>query len=108
MAVTGVDFNANALALAAHRADEHGVAVRTRRLLEEVRVDFATSRVEADWLFLDGDATRAAHSSLRLYCIRELCDLLRRADFRDTAALDARTGKPFTVGSRRLGLVAQL
>jgi 2-polyprenyl-3-methyl-5-hydroxy-6-metoxy-1,4-benzoquinol methylase len=79
---------------------------RTRRLLEETRVDFATSRIEADWVFLDGDSTRNAHSSLRLYCIRELSDLFRRAGFRETSALDARTGKPFTVGSRRLGLVA--
>lgn len=78
----------------------------TCRLLEETHFDFATSRVEADWHFLDGDVLRSAHSSLRLYCVRELSDLLRRAGFRKTTPLDARTGKPFTIGSRRLGLVA--
>jgi SAM-dependent methyltransferase len=79
---------------------------KTRRVLEETWLDFSTGRVEADWTFIGPEQTRSAHSSLRLYCYRELSDLLRRAGFRTIAGFDPATGDPFALGARRLALVA--
>lgn len=79
---------------------------KTRRVLEETRIDFTTSRVEADWTFIDPERVRSAHSSLRLYSCRELGDLLRRAGFERIECLNPVTGKPFALGARRLAIVA--
>lgn len=79
---------------------------RTRRVLEETSIDFAAARVEADWTFIEPGRTRVAHSSLRLYCYRELSDLLRRAGFDEVTGLDPTTGASFALGDRRLALLA--
>ena len=79
-----------------------------RRVTQETHVDFARSRFEQEWTFVEAGETRSARASLRLYSIRELCDLLREAGFVSFEAFDSVTGEPFAVGAKRLGLVASL
>jgi SAM-dependent methyltransferase len=80
----------------------------TCQLIEDVRFDCASGRVEADWTFVEGGQSCTSHSSIRLYSYRELCELLREAGFRRFAGYDTRTGEPFALGSKRLALVASL
>ena len=84
--------------------DESG----TRRVREQVRLDFETSRVEADWTFVENGSSRSLHTSLRLYSYRELCELLREAGFVRFEGYDTASGEPFGLGARRLSLVASL
>ena len=77
-------------------------------LRENARIDFETGRVEADWTFVESGRARSVHSSLRLYSYRELCLLLREAGFDRIEGFDSKTGKPFALGAKRLGLVASL
>ena len=81
---------------------------RPKRLLEEVRFDLDTGRVNCEWTFLDDEGTRGCRSSIRLYSFRELSALLREAGFRQFEGLETVTGKPFRIGSSRLSLVARL
>lgn len=84
--------------------DESGA----NELRESVRIDFENGRAEAEWTFVENGRTRSVHSSLRLYSYRELCVLLREAGFDRIEGFDSRTGKPFALGAKRLGLVASL
>jgi cyclopropane fatty-acyl-phospholipid synthase-like methyltransferase len=65
-----------------------------------------TSRIETDWTFhRAGQDDQTRHTSVRLYTLHELTDLLRDAGF---AAFEARDDAldPFELGAERLWLVA--
>jgi SAM-dependent methyltransferase len=79
-----------------------------RRLRESKHWNFATGRVEADWTFTENGQSESWHSSIRLYSYGELCELLREAGFSHFEGFDSATGERFTLGAKRLGLVASL
>jgi len=62
-------------------------------------------RVETEWTFLRGDERRTQRSSIRVYALSALTDLLREAGF---TAFEARDDEleGFAIGSSRLWLVA--
>ena len=74
-------------------------------VLEERRYIVGTGRVETDWTFLrDGERTMQT-SSIRVYTVPGLTDLLARAGFTSFTALDDEL-EPYGLGSRRLWIVA--
>jgi SAM-dependent methyltransferase len=79
---------------------------RTRRLLEETRWDAEAGRVDGVWTFIENGSIRSSRSSIRMYTYRELCELLRAAGFRRVEGLETGTRRPFSLGSKRLSLVA--
>jgi len=83
-------------------------AAGSRELREQRKLDHATGRVEADWIFIEEGRSESWHSSIRLYSYHELCALLREAGFARFEAFDTQTGEPFSLGSSRLALVASL
>jgi SAM-dependent methyltransferase len=90
------------------RFQETGLArVGDVLMAEERRLDLETGRLECDWTFVRGDQVDRRHSSIRLYTLRELEDLLRRAGFVQLERLGSAKKEPFKAGSR-LFLVATL
>lgn len=67
------------------------------------RVD--EGRVETAWTFLRGEERHTQRSSIRVYTLHELTDLLRDAGFTTFEARDDELGG-FEIGSSRLWLVA--
>ncbi len=76
------------------------------RVLEERRWDLEAGRVEVTWTFQRDGREVSRPSSIRVYTLRELCELLRAVGFSKLTALEALTGEPFTLESKRLTLVA--
>jgi SAM-dependent methyltransferase len=68
-----------------------------------LRVD--EGRVETEWTFLRGEERHTQRSSIRVYTLHELTDLLREAGFTTFEARDDELGG-FEIGSSRLWLVA--
>jgi hypothetical protein len=65
-----------------------------------------TGRTENDWTFLrEGGAVTTRHTSMRLYTLHELTELLRAAGFTGFEARDDALAE-FELGSQRLWLVA--
>ena len=62
-------------------------------------------RVETEWTFLRGDERRTQRSSIRVYALSALTDLLREAGFTTFEARDDEL-EDFAIGSSRLWLVA--
>jgi hypothetical protein len=79
---------------------------RTRRLLEETRWDVETGRIDGVWTFIEDGSIKSSRSSIRTYSYREICQLLRAAGFRRVEGFETGTQKPFSLGSKRLSLVA--
>jgi SAM-dependent methyltransferase len=74
-------------------------------VLEERAFNVAASRIETAWTFLRGGERVTLRSSVRIYSLGELTDLLRDAGFGTFAARDDELGE-FGLGSQRLWLVA--
>jgi SAM-dependent methyltransferase len=76
-------------------------------LLMDTRLDLEASRVRTDWTFVRRGAEPETHtSSIRLYSVRELTELLRSAGFDDTRALTPEL-EPYGVEASRLLMVAR-
>jgi SAM-dependent methyltransferase len=74
--------------------------------LQEATYVAGTGRVETAWTFVREGEPRAVHrTSVRLYSLRELTDLLHEAGFSSFEALDDDL-EPFGLGSHRCWLVA--
>ncbi|MGZ4149709.1 MAG: hypothetical protein ACXVQJ_06700, partial [Actinomycetota bacterium] len=85
--------------------DRHWFEVEDTVVLQETRWNAGSARVETTWTFLRA-AERASHrTSIRLYSLHELTELLRGAGF---TAFEARDDdlEPFELGAHRLWLVA--
>jgi hypothetical protein len=78
------------------------------RILQERRFDHENSRILGTWTLVNPDGgLETAHSSIRLYSYRELCELLRAAGFTGPrTGVETLTGQPFRVGVSRLSLIA--
>ena len=75
-------------------------------VLQETAMLEGTGRIETTWTFLrDGSPRTVRRSSIRLYSLHELTELLRDAGFSSFEARDDEL-EPFGLGSDRLGLVA--
>jgi SAM-dependent methyltransferase len=74
-------------------------------VLERRSYAVGTGRIETEWTFLHDGDRRVQSTSVRVYTVRELADLLARAGFTSFAALDDDL-EPFEVGARRLWMVA--
>jgi SAM-dependent methyltransferase len=75
-------------------------------VLQERRLALATSRVETQWTFLGDDgSTGAQETSVRLYSVHELTELLRAAGFSSFSLRDDEL-HDFELGSSRLWIVA--
>ncbi|HTG48634.1 MAG TPA: class I SAM-dependent methyltransferase [Actinomycetota bacterium] len=74
-------------------------------VLNETRFVLDEGRVETDWTFVRGAERETFRSSIRVYTLAALTDLLREAGF---TAFEARDDElePFELGSSRLWLVA--
>jgi len=75
-------------------------------ILEERVFDFATSRIEVDWIFFRNGAEERKHASLRLYSAHEMVALLHRVGFASVRLLDFATEAPLTISARRALVVA--
>jgi ubiquinone/menaquinone biosynthesis C-methylase UbiE len=64
-----------------------------------------TGRVETEWTFLRNGERHVQRTSIRVYSLRELTDLLSEAGFSGFAPLDDEL-EPLAIGSHRLWLVA--
>jgi SAM-dependent methyltransferase len=74
-------------------------------VLQETELNIGTGRAETTWTFIRG-VERATHrSSIRIYSLHELTDLLRGAGFVSFEARDSEL-EPFELDSHRLWLVA--
>lgn len=86
--------------------ERHWFRVRDTVVLEERRLALGTSRVETEWTFLRPDAPSASHrSSVRLYSVHELTELLGQAGFGSFELFDDELAS-FAPGSERLWIVA--
>jgi cyclopropane fatty-acyl-phospholipid synthase-like methyltransferase len=75
-------------------------------VLSETAVSEGTGRIETTWTFLrEGSPRSERRSSVRLYSLHELTELLRGAGFSSFEARDDEL-EPFALGSERLWLVA--
>jgi SAM-dependent methyltransferase len=85
--------------------DRHWFEVDDTVVLQETEWSAGTGRVETTWTFLRGSERAAHRSSIRLYSLHELTELLRAAGF---TAFEARDDdlEPFELGAHRLWLVA--
>ncbi|MFB3739908.1 MAG: hypothetical protein ACE14W_13210 [Candidatus Velamenicoccus archaeovorus] len=72
----------------------------------ETSLAIGEGRVETAWTFVRGDERHTERSSIRLYTLHELTELLREAGFSSFQARDDAL-EPFELGSRRLWLVAR-
>jgi len=89
------------------RYQEFGASrVKDVLMVEERKLDLETSRIEVDWTFVRGQEVDRRHSSIRLYSLRELEDLLRRAGFVAFETFGSLKREPFKPGTR-LYLVAR-
>jgi SAM-dependent methyltransferase len=79
--------------------------VGTSMVLEEREFHVAASRIETTWTFLSDGERSTRRSSMRIYSLRELTDLLREGGFGSFTARDDDL-EEFGIGSRRLWLVA--
>jgi SAM-dependent methyltransferase len=64
-----------------------------------------SSRIEADWTFVHNGRVDVRHSSVRVYTVHELCELLRTAGFTSFEARDDDL-EPYHLGSGRVWMVA--
>jgi SAM-dependent methyltransferase len=79
-------------------------------VLEDRRLDLATSRLEVEWLFMHEDGRRSAYaSSMRLYGFRELAERLASCGFEDVVAIDRASGAPYapSPNGARVAIVAR-
>jgi SAM-dependent methyltransferase len=74
-------------------------------VLERRSYAVGTGRIETEWTFVRGGERHAQTTSVRVYTVRELADLLAEAGFTSFTALDDDL-EPFDVGARRLWMVA--
>lgn len=74
-------------------------------VLEERSFAVATGRIETTWTFLRGGDRTEHRSSMHLYSVKDLTDVLREAGFTSFETLDD-TLEPFELDSQRLWLVA--
>jgi len=75
-------------------------------VLLETFYQLGTGRVETAWTFVASDGSRETHrSSVRVYTVHEVTELLRQAGFSAFRALDDEL-QDFAIGSSRLWLVA--
>ena len=74
-------------------------------VLEHRAYVVGTGRVETRWTFLRGADRQEQTTSIRLYTLHELTELLREAGFSAFTAFDDELAD-FALGSRRLWLVA--
>ena len=92
--------------VAAHFRPRHWFASGGVTVTIENALAVGTSRIETDWTFHRPDRPpQTRHTSVRLYTLHELTELLREAGF---AAFEARDDAldPFELGAERLWLVA--
>ncbi len=76
-------------------------------VLEERSFAVTTGRIETTWTFLRGGERTEHRSSMRLYPVKDLTDLLMEAGFTSFETLDDKL-EPFELASDRLWLVATL
>jgi SAM-dependent methyltransferase len=74
-------------------------------VLEERSYAVGTGRMETDWIFVREGERTVQRSSIRIYTVRELSDLLAEAGFTSFSPLDDDLA-PYAIGSRRLWMVA--
>ena len=75
-------------------------------LLEERRFDAPSSRVEGKWTLLRDGRESVWTSSVRMYTLRELTEVCRRAGFSDVDVIDHSTGDTTDAMPGRLFLVS--
>jgi SAM-dependent methyltransferase len=90
----------------AHDSAWTGAPGASALTLEDRTWDPATRRVDVVFTLVDDAGARSASSSVRLYEIPELRELLRRAGFASVELLDGTTGQPFGPQARRALVVA--
>jgi SAM-dependent methyltransferase len=89
----------------AHFRHRNWFEVEGTVVLQETAFAIATGRIETTWTFLR-DGQRAEHrSSMHLYSVKDLTDLLVEAGFTSFETLDDEL-EPFELDSHRLWLVA--
>lgn len=76
------------------------------RVLEERKMDIDEGRVESVWTFVSPEGVDSRTVSIRIYSLRELRDLLRKAGFSAFRALETGTLEPFRLGASRLTVIA--
>lgn len=74
-------------------------------VLERRSYVVGTGRIETEWTFVRGGERRVQNSSIRVYTVHELTDLLAQAGFTSFLALDDEL-EPYDLGSRRLWMIA--
>jgi ubiquinone/menaquinone biosynthesis C-methylase UbiE len=82
-----------------------GTAVGDDHLIDVVRFDPVSGRIETDRTVIRGGSVRRSHHSVRIPTAPELTDWLHDAGFAVVSATDRR-GAPLTIESRRLLVVA--
>jgi SAM-dependent methyltransferase len=85
--------------------ERHWFEVDGTVVLQEAAYAAGTGRVETTWSFLRGGDRGEQRSSVRVYPLRELTDLLFEAGFSSFEALDDEL-EPFALGAERLWLIA--
>lgn len=77
-------------------------------LVNQTQYDALAGRVETDWTFIDaaGGRRRRAHSSIRLYTLRELVGMAEAVGLGDCRAFGDYEGAPFELDARRLVFLA--
>lgn len=69
-------------------------------------MDIEEGRVQSVWTFVSPEGVDSRAVSIRIYSLRELRDLLRKAGFSAFRALETGTLEPFRLGASRLTTVA--
>jgi hypothetical protein len=88
-----------------HFRDKTWFEVDSTTILLDTSFRVDEGRVETEWTFLRGGERHTQRTSVRVYSLHELTDLLRTAGFSTFEARDDELGG-FEIGSSRLWLVA--
>jgi SAM-dependent methyltransferase len=93
--------------LLAHFEERHWRWAGNVLVLEERSYDSLAGRIETDWTLSRGNEQEHRHSSLRLYTVHELHNLLIDNGFSQIEVYGSLDGEPFELGASRLILVGR-
>jgi hypothetical protein len=88
-----------------HFRDKDWFEVKGTSVLMETTYNLGEGRVETAWNFLRDEARETIRTSMRIYTVREMTDLLREAGFSGFQPLTDEL-EEFAIGSHRLWMVA--
>lgn len=74
-------------------------------ILQDRQLDVSTSRIHAEWTFIEPSGVSKSNVSIRLYTFRELVSLFETAGFANCRGFDTASHREFSGSAKRLTLI---